>query len=130
VVADLDASLQFYEETLGFKRRFRETLEDHAVEVAGLSDGDSFVELVRPLHSDSPLVRFLGQARTKLHHAAFRVDDLPSALAELSSRGVDPIDRTPRRGACASAVAFLHPTSTNDVLIELVQRDDVDGKGF
>jgi methylmalonyl-CoA/ethylmalonyl-CoA epimerase len=124
VVADLDTTLQFYIETLGFAQRFRETLDEHGVEVAGLAAGDSYVELVRPQRPDSPLLRFLGPARTKLHHVAFRVDDLPAALEDVTSRGVTPIDTSARRGACASAVAFLHPKSTKDVLIELVQRDD------
>jgi methylmalonyl-CoA epimerase len=124
VVADLDATLRFYIEMLGFKQRFRETLDEHGVEIAGLFAGDSYVELVRPQRLDSPLLRFLGRAQTKLHHVAFRVDDLPAALHDVASRGVNPVDASPRRGACDSAVAFLHPKSTKDVLIELVQRND------
>jgi methylmalonyl-CoA/ethylmalonyl-CoA epimerase len=123
LVADLDQAVRFHVETLGFTESFREIVADQDVEIAGLSAGDSYVELLRPLSDDSPLTRFLGQAQTKLHHIAYRVADVRATLAEYASRGIVAIDETPRRGARDSVVAFLHPKSTNDVLIELCQRD-------
>ncbi|HXM06613.1 MAG TPA: methylmalonyl-CoA epimerase [Candidatus Acidoferrum sp.] len=123
LVADLDQAVRFHVETLGFTESFREIVADQNVEIAGLCAGDSYVELLRPLIHDSPLTRYLGQARTKLHHIAYRVSDVRAALAEYASRGLVAIDETPRRGAQDSLVAFLHPKSTNDVLIELCQRD-------
>jgi methylmalonyl-CoA epimerase len=122
VVADLDETVRLYTQTLGFEQCYRETVIDQGVEVVGLSACDSIVELLRPLDPDSPLLRFLGQARTKIHHTAYRVPDLPAKLAELRARGVALIDETPRRGAHGNAIAFLHPKSTNGVLIELCQR--------
>ena len=122
VVADLDETVRLYTRTLGFEQRYRETVIDQGVEVVGLAAGDSVVELLRPLQPDSPLLRFLGQAQTKIHHTAYRVPDLRAKLAELKARGVALIDETPRRGAHGNAIAFLHPKSTNGVLIELCQR--------
>jgi methylmalonyl-CoA/ethylmalonyl-CoA epimerase len=130
LVADLDAAVRFHVETLGFIESFRETVADQNVEIVGLCAGDSYVELLRPLSHDSPLTRYLGQARTKLHHIAYRVSDLRAALAEYASRGVVAIDKTPRRGARDSLVAFLHPKSTNDVLIELCQRNGKAQRAF
>jgi methylmalonyl-CoA epimerase len=124
LVADLDRAVRFHVETLGFTESFREVVPEQGVEIAGLSAGDSYVELLRPLSDDSPLTRFLGRAQTKLHHIAYRVADVSAALAEYTSRGVVAIDETPRRGARDSIVAFLHPKSTNDVLIELCQRNE------
>jgi methylmalonyl-CoA/ethylmalonyl-CoA epimerase len=123
LVADLDRAVRFHVEALGFTESFREFVADQDVEIAGLCAGESYVELLRAQSDDSPLTRFLGQAQTKLHHIAYRVADLRAALAECSSRGIAAIDESPRRGARNSLVAFLHPKSTNGVLIELCQRD-------
>jgi methylmalonyl-CoA epimerase len=130
VVADLDAALRFHTETLGLTQSFRETIAGQNVEVAGLAGGDSYVELFRPLHQDSPLLRFLGQARSRLHHIAYRVADVRATIDDFASRGIEPIDATPHRGACASLVAFLHPKSTNDVLIEFCQRNEDRERAF
>ena len=75
-----------------------------------------------PLEADSPIARFLGDAPTKLHHTAYRVDDVAAKLAELKAKGVRFIDERPRKGAHGNLIAFLHPKSTGGVLIELCQR--------
>ena len=122
VVKDLDATLELYTKTLGFKVTYRERIADQGVEAVGLQAGESIVELLLPLSEDSPVARYRGDAQTKLHHTAYRVDDLPAALATLKASGVRLIDETPRKGAHGNLIAFIHPASTQGVLIELCQR--------
>lgn len=121
VVDDLEATLALYTTTLGFKQIYREIVADQGVEAVGLAAGDSVIELLRPLTDDSAIGRFRGTAPTKLHHTAYRVDDLEATLAELARKGVRLIDEHPRRGAHGNSIAFLHPASTGGVLIELCQ---------
>jgi methylmalonyl-CoA epimerase len=121
VVADLEGTVDLYCNTLGFEQVFRETVADQGVETVGLRAGESVIELLRPLSDDSPLVRFRGDAATKLHHTAYRVDDVAAEIAKLKAQGVRLIDERPRRGAHGNLIAFLHPKSTGGVLIELCQ---------
>lgn len=125
VVADLEATLALYVDTLGFYQRYRETVAEQGIEAVGLACGDSVIELLRPLSEDSPIARFRGDAPTKLHHLAYRVSDLVAELARLKAAGIRLIDETPRRGAHGNTIAFLHPKSTGGVLIELCQRREV-----
>lgn len=124
VVKDLDATIALYTQTLGFHPIYRETIADQGVEAVGLEAGDSIIELLRPLDPDSPIARFRGDAETKLHHTAYRVDDIETALADYKAKGVRLIDEHPRNGAHGNRIAFLHPKSTGGVLIELCQREN------
>lgn len=121
VVKDLDAALQLYTETLGFEQVYREIVADQGIEAVGLRAGDSVIELLRPLSEDSPVARYRGEAESRLHHTAYRVDDIEAKLAELKAAGIRLIDETPRNGAHGNRIAFLHPKSTAGVLIELCQ---------
>ncbi len=121
VVADLDAAIALYTQTLGFGIVYRETIADQGVETVGLRAGTSVIELLRPLDERSPIARFRGDAATKLHHTAYRVADVAHELAYLKSVGVRVIDEVPRPGAHGNTIAFLHPASTGGVLIELCQ---------
>jgi methylmalonyl-CoA/ethylmalonyl-CoA epimerase len=112
VVKDLDATLQLYTQTLGFKQVYREIVGDQGVEALGLEAGGSFVE---------PIARFRGDAPTKLHHTAYRVADIETTLAVLKAKGVRLIDEHARKGAHGNLIAFLHPKATDGVLIELCQ---------
>jgi methylmalonyl-CoA epimerase len=120
VVADLEATIALYTQTLGFSEVYREIVADQGVEAVGLRTGDAIIELLRPLDEDSAIAKFRGDAATKLHHTAYRVTDVAAELARLKARGVRLIDEVPRRGAHGNTVAFLHPKSTGGVLIELV----------
>ena len=121
VVADLDAAIELYTGILGFRQIYRETIADQGVEAVGLGAGDSVIELLRPLDESSAVARYRGDAAMKLHHTAYRVDDLEAALADLKAKGVRLIDERPRNGAHGNRIAFLHPQSTGGVLIELCQ---------
>jgi methylmalonyl-CoA epimerase len=122
VVADLEATLALYTQILGFSVVYRETVSDQGVEAVGLRSGPALIELLRPLDPASPIATFRGGAETKLHHTAFRVDDIRAELARLRAAGVRLIDEVPRPGAHGNVIAFLHPKSTGGVLIELCQR--------
>lgn len=121
VVKDLDAALRLYTGTLGFEQVYREVVPDQGVEAVGLRAGDSVIELLRPLSEDSPVARYRGDAESKLHHTAYRVEDIEAKLTEFKAAGVRVIDETPRNGAHGNRIAFLHPKSTGGVLIELCQ---------
>jgi len=123
VVKDLDATIELYTQTLGFRPVYRETIADQGVEAVGLEAGDSIIELLRPLDPESPIARFRGDADTKLHHTAYRVDDIETALADYKAKGVRLIDERPRKGAHGNLIAFLHPKSTGGVLVELCQHE-------
>ena len=122
VVADLDATIALYTQTLGFTEVYREIVADQGVEAVGIRTGDAIIELLRPLDEGSAIAKFRGDAPTKLHHTAYRVNDITAELARLKANGVHLIDETPRLGAHGNTVAFLHPRSTGGVLIELCQR--------
>ncbi|MDE2480766.1 MAG: methylmalonyl-CoA epimerase [bacterium] len=122
VVKNLDATLALYTRTLGFREVYREIVADQGIEAVGLEAGDSVIELLRPLDEDSPVARFRGEAETKLHHTAYRVDDIEAKLDEYRAKGVRLIDERPRKGAHGNLIAFLHPKSTGGVLIELCQK--------
>ena len=122
VVADLDATIEFYTKTLGMPQLYRETIADQGVEAVGIRTGDSVIELLRPLDEASPIAAFRGTAATKMHHIAYRVADIVAELARLRDAGVRLIDETPRKGAHGNTIAFLHPKSTGGVLTELCQR--------
>jgi methylmalonyl-CoA/ethylmalonyl-CoA epimerase len=120
VVADLQRSAALYE-SLGFTRRYHETVADQGVEIVGMRAGDSTIELLRPLQVDSPLVAFLGDKESRLHHIAYRVADIDDELARLRAQGKRLIDERPRRGAHGNLIAFIHPSAAGDVLIEVCQ---------
>jgi methylmalonyl-CoA epimerase len=124
VVADLEATIAFYTNTLGFSQVYREIVADQGVEAVGLRTGDAIIELLRPLDESSPIAKFRGDAPTKLHHTAYRVADVAAELARLKAQGVRLIDERPRKGAHGNTVAFLHPKSTGGVLIELCHREE------
>jgi methylmalonyl-CoA epimerase len=121
VVKDLEATITLYTETLGFAPVYREIIADQGIEAVGLQAGDSIIELLRPLDEDSPIAKYRGDADTRLHHTAYRVDDIEAKLADLKAKGVRLIDEHPRKGAHGNLIAFLHPKSTQGVLVELCQ---------
>ena len=94
-----------------------ETLEAQGVRVAFVGA----IELLEPLGPDTTIGRFLARRGEALHHVAYRTPDLAKELARLDSEGMPLIDRAPRTGARGHRVAFLHPSGTGGVLVELVE---------
>jgi methylmalonyl-CoA/ethylmalonyl-CoA epimerase len=120
-VDDLDSALALYEGTFGMPVAHRETVSDQGVEAVLLDVGDCHVELLRPLGERTAVGRFLARRGPGLHHVAYRVDDIESALARLRELEIELIDSEPRTGIRRSRVAFLHPRSTGGVLTEIVE---------
>jgi len=86
-----------------------------------LAVGDTHVELLEPLGPDTSVGKFLAKRGPGMHHIAIEVADIHASLAELKNKGARLIDETPRAGASGCLVAFIHPSSANGVLLELVQ---------
>jgi methylmalonyl-CoA/ethylmalonyl-CoA epimerase len=95
-----------------------ETLRAQGVRVAFVGS----VELLEPLAPDTIVGRFLDRRGPGLHHIAYRTEDLEGDLARFDAAGLQLIDRSPRMGASGHRVAFLHPSSTGGILVELVER--------
>ena len=122
-VGDIHASLGFFRDALGLDVDAPEDVPSQRVRVTFLPAGQSSVELLEPTTPDSAVARHLSKRGAGMHHIAFRVDDIRAALAELKARGVRLIDDVPRPGAHGSLVAFIHPSATDGVLVELKQAD-------
>jgi methylmalonyl-CoA/ethylmalonyl-CoA epimerase len=120
-VPDLDASLHLYRDLFELDVAHREVVREQGVEAVLLDVGENHVELLAPLHPDTPVGRFLAKQGPGLHHVAYQVSDIDSTLAALRQAGTALIDERPRIGIRASRVAFLHPRATGGVLTELVQ---------
>jgi methylmalonyl-CoA/ethylmalonyl-CoA epimerase len=127
-VGDLEASLAFFRDVLGLELEAPEEVPSQRVRAHFLQAGEAALELVEPTAGDSPIAKFVERRGPGLHHVALRVDDIVAALAELKARGVRLIDEAPRPGAHNSLVAFIHPSSTHGVLVELKQGRQRDGE--
>jgi methylmalonyl-CoA epimerase len=119
-VEDLDGAVATYEQLFGATLEHRETVEDQGVEAASLRVGSSRVELLAALGDDTPVGKFLAKRGPGMHHVAYEVDDVGSALDELAAHGAELIDEQPRRGLFGLQVAFVHPDSVHGVLAEIV----------
>ena len=116
-VTSLEEACSLFELLSGETRTTPEVLEAHGVRVAFVGS----IEFLEPLNPETPVGRFLSTRGPGLHHMAYRTGDITSEITRLKEEGVEPIDLVPRAGAKGHLVSFLHPSSTEDVLIELVQ---------
>ena len=122
-VANLDEALKLYTEILGLKVHGTETVEEQKVKVAFLPIGDTEVELLESTDPEGPIAKFIEAKGQGIQHIAFRVSNIEEALAAMKAKGIRLIDEKPRYGAGGAKIAFLHPKSTNGVLIELCERN-------
>ena len=119
-VRDLNAILPFYKEVLGLDEV---PLDDaDGARIVGLAAGDSLVELLESPDPASPIGKFVAARGPGIHHICFAVDDLDRALERCRTAGVRLIDQAPRVGAEGKRIAFIHPSSTAGVLVELTER--------
>jgi methylmalonyl-CoA epimerase len=125
-VEDMDAALTLYTGPLAMPLQHRETVQEQGVDAALLGVGAGHVELLSPLGPDTPVGRYLERHGPGLHHVAYAVEDIDSALEQLRSAGLRLIDQTPRTGIRNSRVAFLHPGALAGVLTEIVQPAEED----
>jgi methylmalonyl-CoA/ethylmalonyl-CoA epimerase len=120
-VKNLDEAISVYRDMLGFKLLGVHVLTERKVKVAFLSTGgETQIELLEPLGSDSTVAKFLESRGEGIHHIAVKVDNIEKALEELKKRGIMLVDEKPRTGVEGKKIAFVHPKSTRGVLLELV----------
>jgi methylmalonyl-CoA/ethylmalonyl-CoA epimerase len=118
-VRGLADSLPFFRDVLGLADV---PLDDaDGAKIAGLMAGPSLVELLQAEAPDSPIAKFVAKRGPGIHHVCFSVDDLDATLDRCRAHGVRLIDETPRIGAEGKRIAFLHPSSTSGVLVELTE---------
>ena len=116
-VQALDEILPFYRDILGLPEV---PLDDaDGARIAGLQAGESLVELLEANSADTPVGKFVARRGPGIHHICFYVDDLDSTLARCRSANVRLIDEAPRLGAEGKRIAFIHPSATAGVLVEL-----------
>ena len=120
----IDEALKFWGDALGLENVHTETVEDQKVRVAMLPIGDTRIELLEATSADSPIAKFVEKRGGGIHHIAVEVENIVESLAKLKANGMRLIDEMPRRGAENCLVAFVHPSSANGVLLELVQKND------
>jgi methylmalonyl-CoA/ethylmalonyl-CoA epimerase len=123
-VESLEKAVPVFELLLGHPPESTEEVEDQKVRVAVFRVGGSRIELLEASSSDSPIARFIGNRGPGIHHLTLTVDNLQKTLNDLEERGVKLVDRRPRMGAGGESIAFLHPSSTASVLIELLEEPD------
>jgi methylmalonyl-CoA/ethylmalonyl-CoA epimerase len=120
-VADLEEEVERYRRTFGLEPTHRERMRDQGVEEVLFAVGESYVQLLGALGSDTPVGRFLDRRGPGVHHLGYRVANVTEALGRLRAEGVALIDKTPRGGSRGTTIAFVHPKSMGGVLVELVQ---------
>lgn len=121
-VSNLDDAVKLYKDVMGLELHGTEVVEEQKVKVAFLPVGDTEVELLESTSPEGPIAKFIEAKGQGIQHIAFRVDNIEAALEEMKEKGMRLIDEKPRYGAGGARIAFLHPKSTNGVLIELCER--------
>jgi len=120
-VPNLDEIKYTLHEAFELLPEFEEEVTDQKVKVAGYHVGESTIEYLQPIATDTPIARFLDKKGTGIHHIAYRVENLKDTLIRLQDKGFKLIDELPRNGAEGKKIAFIHPKSTNGILIELCE---------
>lgn len=125
-VGNLSDSLAFFRDALGLELDDPEEVGSERVRAHFVFTDDgpdgATLELLEATAEDSPIAKYVAKRGPGMHHIALGVDDIVAALAELKARGVRLIDETPRPGAHGTIIAFIHPSSTDGVLVELVEK--------
>ena len=120
-VKSLEESIPYYENVLGLKCYSIEEVPEQKVKTAFFMIGQTKLELLEPTNEDSPVAKFIEKKGEGVHHMAFAVDNLQSALTEMEEKDIQLIDKQPRKGAEGLNIAFLHPKSTKGVLTEFCE---------
>ena len=118
----IDQAAPFWNTILGLPMAGKETVEEQKATTAFLPVGESEIEILESTSPDGALAKFIESRGEGIQHIALRVDNIEEALKELKEKGVRLIDEKPRRGAGGAKIAFIHPKSTNGVLLELSER--------
>ncbi|MFP4527106.1 MAG: methylmalonyl-CoA epimerase [Candidatus Kapaibacterium sp.] len=120
-VKDLDASIEIFKKIFNFEDIHREKVDQQKVEVGSFKVGEVLIELTSPTAEDSPIAKFIEKRGEGIHHIAFESDGIDIELERLSAEGIKLINEQPVPGAHDMLISFLHPKSTNSVLMEICQ---------
>jgi methylmalonyl-CoA/ethylmalonyl-CoA epimerase len=120
-VKNLEESIKFYEGVLGMKCYAIEEVKDQRVKTAFFMVGQTKIELLESTDPEGPVGKFIEKKGEGVHHLAFAAEGIEGALDELQQKGVQLIDKAPRKGAEGLDIAFLHPKSTHGVLMEICE---------
>ncbi len=120
-VDSIEESLKVYETLLGATCYKIEKVESEGVKTAFLQIGESKIELLEATIPESPIAKFLSKKGKGIHHIAFETDDIEFEIKRLLEQGFELIHQTPKNGADNKLIAFLHPKSTDGILVELCQ---------
>ena len=120
-VKDLEVSNLVFEKLFGAPAYKFEKVESEGVSTSFFMNGPNKIELLAATNPESPIAKFLEKKGEGIHHIAFDVEDIVSEIARLKNEGFVVLNEIPKKGADNKLVAFLHPKSTNGVLIELCQ---------
>jgi methylmalonyl-CoA/ethylmalonyl-CoA epimerase len=121
-VRSLQDSTRLFARLFGKDEAHEEEVKDQKVKTAFFDLGESAVELLEPTGPESTIAKFIEKRGEGVHHLSFEVDDIDAEIARLKREGFEMIDEKPRPGAGGSRIAFVHPKSTNGVLIEISQK--------
>lgn len=120
-VKDIKASNSLFEKLFGEPHYKTEDVESEGVKTSFFKVGENKIELLEATNDDSPIAKFINKKGEGIHHIAFDVDDIELEIKRLQKEGFKVLNEIPKKGADNKLVAFLHPKSTNGVLIELCQ---------
>jgi len=120
-VKNIENANKLYTTLLGEKPYKKETVESEGVSTSFFKIGNQKIELLEATNANSPIAKFIKKKGEGIHHIAFAVDDIKKEITRLNAEGFTLINEKPKKGADNKLVAFLHPKSTNGVLIELCQ---------
>ncbi|MCU0424254.1 MAG: methylmalonyl-CoA epimerase [Candidatus Kapabacteria bacterium] len=120
-VRDLEKSMALFQQIFRVEKFHRETVADQKVDIASFKAGEVLIELTAPTDADSPIAKFIEKRGEGIHHVAFTTEGINDELQHLAASGVQLINPTAQKGAHDMMIAFLHPKSTNGVLMELCE---------
>ncbi len=120
-VKDIEASNDLFESLFGKAHYKIEDVESEGVKTSFFECGPNKIELLQATKDDSPIAKFIEKKGEGIHHIAFAVDNIEEEIKRLTEDGFKMIHEKPKKGADNKRIAFLHPKSTNGVLIELCQ---------
>jgi methylmalonyl-CoA/ethylmalonyl-CoA epimerase len=120
-VENIEKSLAVYESLIGETSYKTEIVESEFVKTAFIRVGDSKIELLEATNPTSPIAKFLEKKGKGFHHVAFEVDDIEQEILRLQKQGFELIHKSPKSGADNKLIAFLHPKSTEGLLVEICQ---------
>jgi methylmalonyl-CoA/ethylmalonyl-CoA epimerase len=120
-VKELEKSIPLFEQLLNTPCYKTEQVATEGVNTAFFKTGESKIELLEATHENSPIAKYISKKGEGMHHVAFEVENIEAEMKRLTALGFELLNETPKNGADNKLVCFLHPKSTNGVLVELCQ---------